>query len=89
MDDVMICRCEEVTESEIRKAIQAGAHSMADVKRRTGAGMGLCQGRTCCRLVSGIICQETGKTPAELMPDTVRPPVRPVAIGCLLNPGVK
>jgi len=33
-EDVVICRCEEVTESEVRRAIQEGAASMAGIARR-------------------------------------------------------
>lgn len=89
MEETMICRCEEVTEAEIKQAIHEGAGSLADVKRRTGAGMGLCQGRTCRRLVSGLICKETGQTADQVKPDTVRSPVRPVTVDGLLTPEVE
>lgn len=42
--------------------------------------MGFCQGRTCSRLIQQIIERETGKDPAEDIPATVRPPVRPIEI---------
>ena len=50
-DDVLVCRCEEVTAGDIRRAIRAGATDVTQVKLRTSAGMGLCQGRTCELLV--------------------------------------
>jgi len=53
------------------------------VKRMTRAGMGLCQGRTCGRLVARIIAEETGLDPAEVMPDTQRPPLRPIPLDIL------
>ncbi len=37
---MLICRCEEVTEEEIRRAIKEGADTITGVKRRTRAGMG-------------------------------------------------
>ena len=81
-DDVLVCRCEEITAGEIRKAIREyGADSVTGVKRRVRAGMGLCQGRTCGRLVSRILAEETGKKPADIPPATDRPPVRPVTFG--------
>jgi len=40
--------------------------------------MGLCQGRTCQRLILAILAQETGQDVAELVPDTSRFPVRPI-----------
>jgi bacterioferritin-associated ferredoxin len=85
-DDVLICRCEEISEREIREAIADGATTLTGVKRRTGAGMGLCQGRTCRRLISGILTQQAGIDPADIEPSTTRPPVRPVKVGTLLNP---
>ncbi len=85
MKPVYVCRCEEVTEEEIRQAIAEGAATVTGVKRRTGACMGLCQGRTCRRLIVNMIARETGKNPAEIETATVRPPVRPLTIDALLR----
>lgn len=41
------CRCEFVTEAEIRDAIGAGARTLDGLKFRTRAGMGRCQGGFC------------------------------------------
>ena len=58
----IICRCETVTEAEIRAAIRrpVGARSVDGVKRRTRAGMGRCQGGFCLPRVAAIIAEETG-----------------------------
>ncbi|MDR1572603.1 MAG: (2Fe-2S)-binding protein [Clostridiales Family XIII bacterium] len=82
-DDMFVCRCEEVTVGEVRQAISDGAIDVVGVKRRTRAGMGLCQGRTCERLVQQILAQELGKSPAEVGSSSVRPPVRPITFGAL------
>jgi Fe-S-cluster-containing hydrogenase component 2 len=82
-DEVYICRCNEVSEAEIRQAVREGATTVAAVKLATRAGMGLCQGRTCRRLVSRIIAEETGRNPADIMPATLRPPVRTLPLGTL------
>ncbi len=82
-DDMIVCRCEEITVGEIRRAIREGAGDLAGIKRRTRAGMGLCQGRTCETLVIRILCQELGKKPSEVTPASVRPPVVPVPFGVL------
>ena len=86
-DDIFICRCEEVTEQEIQEAIAEGATTLNSIKRRTNAGMGLCQGRTCRRLVSAMISKQSGVDPAAIEPPTTRPPVRPVKIDNLLEGG--
>ncbi|MBD3180937.1 (2Fe-2S)-binding protein [Candidatus Poribacteria bacterium] len=80
---MLICRCEEVTEEEIRQTVRDGAVTVDEVKRRTRAGMGLCQGHTCSRLIARIIAEETGKSLDEIPIPRVRPPVRPVSIRLL------
>ena len=58
----IVCRCETVTESEIRQAIRrpVGATTIDGIKRRTRAGMGRCQGGFCCPRVAQILSEETG-----------------------------
>jgi NAD(P)H-nitrite reductase large subunit len=85
--NLLICRCEEVTQEEIESAIQEGARTVNDVKRRTRAGMGLCQGKTCRRLVERIVAQETGQQLGDMQPSTHRPPTRPVELGVLATLG--
>lgn len=80
-DDILVCRCEEVTLGEIKEAIRQGARDVTGVKRRVRAGMGLCQGRTCEKLVQQILCQELGVTLKEAGSSTARPPVRPISFG--------
>ena len=82
-DDMFICRCEEVTVGEIRQAIAEGARDVVGVKRRTRAGMGLCQGRTCEKMVQQILSRELGIGPEETGTSSVRPPVKPVTFGTL------
>ncbi len=82
-EDIRICRCKEVTKAEIIEAIKDGATTIDGVKRRTKAGMGLCQGKTCERLVAKIISEQTGISMEELIPATKRIPVRPIKIGII------
>jgi len=82
---VIICRCEEVTEEEIREAILKGARSLREIKRITRAGAGLCQGRTCSLLVARILAEMAGKDLSEIELDRPRPPLRPVELGAFLK----
>lgn len=82
-EDVIICRCEEVSRREILEAIAAGAMTVNEVKKRTRAGMGLCQAKTCRRLVTQILAEQTGQPVSQILPATFRPPVRPVPLGVL------
>lgn len=80
-DDMIVCRCEEVTVAEIKEAIREGARDVVGIKRRTRAGMGLCQGRTCEKLVQQILAQQLGVPVNETGMSSARPPVRPVTFG--------
>ncbi|MEL7655910.1 MAG: (2Fe-2S)-binding protein [Bacillota bacterium] len=82
-DDTIVCRCEEVTAGEIRLAIAQGAVDVVGVKRRTRAGMGLCQGKTCEKMIQQILSQELGIHPEDTGSSSVRPPVRPITFGTL------
>lgn len=64
----IVCRCEMVTEAEIREAINrpVGARSVAEVKLRTRAGMGRCQGGFCSPRVLEILCEELNLKPEEV-----------------------
>ena len=78
-DDVLVCRCGEVTRGEVLAAIREGARTVDEVKRMTRAGMGLCQGRTCGRVVARIIREQTGLGMDEIGLSRSRAPVRPVS----------
>ena len=58
----IVCRCEVVTEAEIRETVRrpVGARTVDGVKRRTRAGMGRCQGGFCSPRVARILAEETG-----------------------------
>ena len=64
----IICRCESVTEAEIRAAIRrpVGARTVDGIKRRTRAGMGRCQGGFCSPRVASILAEELGCSLAEV-----------------------
>lgn len=80
-DDVIICRCMELTRGELVKAIRThDLKTLSALKRRTTAGMGMCQGRTCGKLMADILRNEFVREP-DLIPATVRPPVRALTIG--------
>lgn len=58
----IVCRCEGVSEGEIRAAVTTNpkAFDIDSVKRRTRSGMGRCQGGFCMPYVMRIISEETG-----------------------------
>ena len=64
----IVCRCETVTEAEVRASIRrpVGARSIDGVKRRTRAGMGRCQGGFCMPRVLAILAEELKCSPLEI-----------------------
>ncbi len=64
----LICRCESVTEAEILDCFRRGLPvlSVDAVKRRTRAGMGLCQGTFCGPRVRALLAQELQVKPEDI-----------------------
>lgn len=62
----IICKCEKITKGDIIKVLKRPlkVHSVDAIKRRTNAGMGLCQGGFCFTRVVKIISDER-KIPYE------------------------
>jgi hypothetical protein len=79
----MTCRCEEILLEEIVAAFAAGAQSVDDVKRRTRAGMGACQGIFCVPLIAAMAAQATSLPIDRVAGMARRPPVRPLALEAL------
>ena len=86
-DDLLICRCEEVTKGEIRQAVHAGMFTIEEIRRFLRSGMGLCQGQTCGKLVKGIVARELQVSPAEIEPATSRAPMRPTEMRIMAKDG--
>lgn len=77
-DDLIICRCEEITKGEIRRAVHDGMVTFNMVKRFLRPGMGLCQGQTCGIHVRRLISKELGIPLNQVGISTPRSPARPV-----------
>ena len=64
----IICRCETVSEGEIRDAIKRNPKpaDIDGVKRRTRSGMGRCQGGFCSPFVMKLLAEENGSKIEEI-----------------------
>ncbi len=62
----IVCRCERVSEAEIREAIRRGHATLDGLKYFTRAGMGRCQGGFCTYRILKTIMDETGCTATEV-----------------------
>ncbi|HYK93888.1 MAG TPA: (2Fe-2S)-binding protein, partial [Thermoplasmata archaeon] len=79
----VLCPCEDVLLRELEEAHQAGYRGMEVVKRYTGVGTGLCQGRYCLPDVLLLLSILEGRPPAEVGYITQRPPVFPAPLDAL------
>jgi D-hydroxyproline dehydrogenase subunit alpha len=82
-DDTVVCRCEEVTAGEIRRAAVEGADTQRSVKIATRAGMGLCQGRICGTVTAQLASLATGMPVERFGYPSARPPIKPVRLSDL------
>ena len=55
----IVCRCEKISEAEIRRAIRRGHTTVEGIKLYTRAGMGRCQGGFCTSKILKLIAGET------------------------------
>ncbi len=84
-EDTVICRCEEICLNEIGTAARSGAWNPDDIKRRTRAGMGYCQGRMCSPAILAVTERELGLKPKGVGYPTVRSPLKPIPMSLLLE----
>lgn len=86
-DNMLVCRCEEVTKGEIRKAVHEGMFTIEEIRRYLRSGMGLCQGQTCGKLVKEIVARELGVKPTDVEPAVSRAPMRPMEMEIIAEDG--
>lgn len=84
-DDIIICRCEDMSRQALLDVIAEGYETIDEIKRVTRAGMGPCQGRTCRQLIAGELSRIYGIPIEEVLMPTFRPPVRPISMGILAD----
>ena len=77
---IILCRCEDVTASDVERALATGYTDLEEVKRYTGFGTGPCQGKECLRAVALAIARATGRSPEQMAPFTSRPPLAPTEL---------
>ncbi len=82
-DEIIICRCEEVSAGRIRQAVRLGASGPNQLKAFTRCGMGACQGRICGPVVTAIIADTLARPIAEVGTWRPRAPFKPITVGAL------
>jgi len=84
-DNTIVCRCSDVTLSDVRSLISKGYTTFSEIKRLSRIGMGPCQGRTCMAIVVKEISIMTGKPMSEILPGTYRPPIKAIKLGSIAD----
>ena len=74
------CRCEDVTLYELDRAISEGYRDIESLKRYTGFGTGICQGKWCLALCAKRLAEKGGDASQPMTP---RPPLHPVRLSTL------
>ncbi|MBA3392110.1 MAG: (2Fe-2S)-binding protein [Deltaproteobacteria bacterium] len=85
---IVLCRCEDMTLSDLEHSVSRGYQDIEEVKRYTGFGTGPCQGKECLALVASELARLTGQPPSTIKPFTSRPPLAPTPLRLLArDPG--
>lgn len=77
---IFLCRCEDVTQKQVRDLLGQGYTTAEEIKRILRIGMGPCQGKTCGLLLQQEIARFLGKRPEEILLPHVRPLVAGVPL---------
>jgi sarcosine oxidase subunit beta len=83
MSKVLLCPCEDVTEDDVLASIDKGYRDVESVKRYTGFGTGICQGKSCLSAVARVLFRSGGLKQEAVLPFTPRPPLYPTELSLL------
>lgn len=81
--DVLVCRCEEVSAGRVREMARLGCQGPNQTKFFSRCGMGPCQGRLCGLVVTQLLADELGRSPAEVGAYRIRAPLKPVPLSAI------
>jgi len=84
-NDIIICRCEDVTLADLHRLLDRGYRDFEVIKRLLRLGMGPCQGTTCRNLVLREMSRYLNEPEAEIPTPTFRPPTTGVKIKAVLE----
>lgn len=82
-ESIVVCRCEGVDLEEIRDLIARGYKTLDEIKHRSRAGMGPCQGRSCRQVILNELARDAGVSLEEFEAGSFRPPTTPISMDIL------
>jgi thioredoxin reductase/bacterioferritin-associated ferredoxin len=83
--ETVVCRCEEVTRSQIERAAMDGTREINQLKSTTRCGMGPCQGRMCGDASRELLAEAGNKSRSDVGVWTARAPLRPLTVDDLVG----
>jgi sarcosine oxidase subunit beta len=83
MSKALVCTCEDVTVDDVEGAIAKGYTDVESVKRYTGFGTGVCQGKACLCAVADLLSKKAKVADKAVLPFTPRPPLTPTEMSVL------
>ena len=86
-DDVLVCRCEEITAGSLREVARQGCQGPNQAKSFLRAGMGPCQGRLCGPTISAVLAQAHNVGMDDIGYFRIRPPLKPITVGEIAEMG--
>lgn len=84
-EEIIICRCEDITREKLMQAIAEGCETIDEIKRVTRAGMGPCQGKTCGNIIAQELSKIYGIPIEEVLMPSFRAPFEPINIGVVAD----
>ena len=85
-DELMLCRCEEVSVGEVRAVVDEGHWEINRVKAHCRVGMGRCQGRMCGLAAAEIVAERSGRGIEHIGRLRGQAPIKPLPFGVEVQP---
>ncbi|MBC2384781.1 FAD-dependent oxidoreductase [Pseudomonas sp. WS 5106] len=85
-DELILCRCEEVSVGDVRKVVDEGHWEINRVKAHCRVGMGRCQGRMCGLAAAEIVAERSGRAIEQVGRMRGQAPIKPLPFGVEVQP---
>jgi len=85
-DELIVCRCEEVSVGDVRAVVDEGHWEINRVKAHCRVGMGRCQGRMCGLAAAEIVAERSGRGIEHVGRLRGQAPIKPLSFGVQVQP---
>ena len=85
-DELIVCRCEEVSAGDVRAVVDEGHWEINRVKAHCRVGMGRCQGRMCGLAAAEIVAERSGRGIENIGRLRSQAPIKPLPFGVEVQP---